>query len=87
MRGDAGKNFNLSRSFYSVLLDWDDTPHLLDESERGGFVTNAHIGQREIANQLNVFWLFFEKSFQFVACLPPTFLRGGMIAREFLRPA
>ncbi len=59
----------------------------LDESERGGFVTKAHIGQREIANEAIIFRLFFEKRFQFAARLSPTFLGGGMVAGDFLRPA
>ena len=34
-----------------------------------------------------IFRLFFEKRFQFAAGLPPTSLRGGMVASDFLRPA
>ena len=59
----------------------------LDQSERGGFVTKAHIGQREISNENTIFRLFFEERFQFAARLSPTFLGGGMIAGDFLRPA
>ena len=55
--------------------------------ECGGFVTEAHIGQREISNEAKIFRLFFEKRFQFAARLSPTFLGGGMIAGDFLRPA
>ncbi|PYM02569.1 MAG: hypothetical protein DMF13_05965, partial [Verrucomicrobia bacterium] len=41
----------------------------------------AHIGQREIANQEIIFRLFFEKRIQFTACLSPTFLRCGTVAK------
>ena len=57
------------------------------QSQRGGLVTETHIGQREIANQEIIFRLFFEKRFQFAARLSPTFLGGGMVAGDFLRPA
>ena len=57
------------------------------QSQRGGLVTEAHIGQREIANEEIIFRLFFEERFQLAAGLPPTFLGGGMVARNFLRPA
>ena len=56
-------------------------------AQRGGFVTETHIGQREIANEDIIFRLFFEERFQFAARLSPTFLGGGMIAGDFLRPA
>jgi hypothetical protein len=59
----------------------------LGQSQRGGFVTETHIGQCEIANEAIIFRLFFEKRFQFAARLSPTFLGGGMIAGDFLRPA
>ena len=57
------------------------------QSEGGGLVTKTHIGQREIANKTKIFRLFFEKRFQFAARLSPTFLGGGMVAGDFLRPA
>ena len=57
------------------------------QSQCGGFVTETHIGQREIANQARIFRLFFEERFQFAARLSPTFLGGGMVAGDFLRPA
>ena len=61
---------------------------LLGQSKRRGFVTKAHIGQREITNSRPpVFRLFFEESFQLTTRLPPTFLGGGMVAPDFLRPA
>jgi hypothetical protein len=39
------------------------------------------------ANEAEIFRLFFEERFQFAARLSPTFLGGGMIAGDFLRPA
>ena len=57
------------------------------QSQRGGFVAKTHIGQREIANQVIIFRLFFEERFQFAARLSPTFLGGGIVAGHFLRPA
>ena len=47
----------------------------------------AHIGQREITDERVIFRLFFEERFQFAARLSPTFLGGGMVAGDFLRPA
>ncbi len=70
-----------------VFLDRDRGHRLLDESQRGGLVTKAHIGQREIANETIIFRLFFEERFQFAPRLSPTFLGGGMVAGHFLRPA
>ena len=58
-----------------------------DECQRGSLVTEARISQREIPNQRIIFRLFFEERFQFAASLPPSFLGGGMIAGNFLRPA
>ena len=60
---------------------------MLGQSERSGLVTKAHIGQREISNEQIIVRLFFEKSFQFAAGLPPTFLGGGMVTTDFLSPA
>ena len=57
------------------------------QSEGGGFVTEPHVGQREIANKTAIFRLFFEKRFQFAARLAPAFLGGGMVAGDFLGPA
>jgi hypothetical protein len=37
-------------------------------------------------NQPTIFRLFFQERFQFAARLSPTFLGGGMIAGDFLRP-
>ena len=58
-----------------------------DQGEGSGFVTKARRDQREIIQKRPIFWLFFEKSFQFGAGLSPGFLSGGVIAGDFLRPA
>ena len=70
-----------------VLLDRIRGHGPFGQSQRGGFVTEAHIGQREISNEEIIFRLFFEERFQFAARLSPTFLGGGMVAGDFLRPA
>ena len=70
-----------------VLLDRIRGHGPFRQSERGGFVAETHIGQREIANEPKIFRLFFEERFQFAARLSPTFLGGGMVAGDFLRPA
>ena len=57
------------------------------QSQCGGFVAEAHISQREISHKAIIFRLVLEERFQFAARLPPTFLRGGMIAGDFLGPA
>ena len=72
---------------YRVFLDRIHGHGPFRQSQRGGFVTKTHIGQREIANEDIIFRLFFEERFQFAARLSPTFLGGGMIAGDFLRPA
>jgi hypothetical protein len=38
----------------TASFDQDGGHCLLSQSERGGFVTEAHIGQREIANEAEV---------------------------------
>jgi hypothetical protein len=40
-----------------------------------------------MSNEVIIFRLFFEESFQFAARLSPTSLGGGMVAGDFLRPA
>ena len=52
-----------------------------------GFVTETHIDQREISNEVLIVRLFFEQRVQFAARLSPTFLGGEMVAGDFLRPA
>ena len=58
-----------------------------DQREGGGFFAKARRDQREIIQKRPIFWLFFEKGFQFGAGLPPGFLSGGVIAGDFLCPA
>ena len=56
------------------------------QSQRGGFVAETHIGQREIVQSAaRIFRLFFEERFQFAARLSPTFLRGSMVTGDVLR--
>jgi hypothetical protein len=43
-------------------------------------VAKAHIGQREISNEIIIFRLLLEERFQFAARLAPTFLGSGRIA-------
>ena len=69
----------LSRAGFAAIA-------FLDESQRSGLVTETHTGQGEITNELIIFRLFFEKRFQFAARLSPTFLGGGVVAGDFLRP-
>ena len=75
------------RHRHRVFLDRDRGHGPFRQSQRRGFVTKAHIGQREISNETIIFRLFFEERFQFAARLSPTFLGGGMVAGDFLRPA
>ena len=70
-----------------LFLDRDSGHGPFGESERGGLVIETHIGQREISHNAIIFRLFFEERFQFAARLPPTFLGGGMVPRNFLSPA
>ena len=51
LRGYAGKSLNCTRAIDRVFLDRGHGHPLLDESERGGLVTETHIGQREITNK------------------------------------
>jgi hypothetical protein len=81
------ENLNSSRAIHRVFFEWHDGHPLLDKSERGGFVTETHIDEREISNEVIIFRLFVEESFQFAARLSPTFLSGDMITGNFLGPA
>ena len=87
LRCHASKDLDRNGTVHRVFLNREGSHRLLGQSERSGFVTKAHIGQREITNEQIIFRLFFEKRFQFAARLPPTFLGGGMVASDFLRPA
>ena len=71
---------------YCVFLDRIRGYGPFRQSQRSGLVTKAHIGQRKISDETIVFRLFFEERFQFAARLAPTFLSGGMVASDFLRP-
>ena len=82
-----GQGSRSERDHHGVFLDRIRGHGPFRQSQRGGFVTETHIGQREISNEVIIFRLFFEERFQFAARLSPTFLGGGMIAGDFLRPA
>src|SRR5206468_4307148 len=56
------------------------------QSQSRRFVAKAHIGQREISNEIIIFRLLLEERFQFAARLAPTFLGGAMIASDILSP-
>ena len=88
LRRHSGEDLDRNGTIYTRLSRSGSRPsRARPELERGGFVTEAHIGQREISNEDIIFRLFFEERFQFAARLSPTFLGGGMIAGDFLRPA
>src|SRR5205823_7399136 len=87
LRRYSGEDLDRAGSAHRVFLDRERSHGALRESQRSGLIAKAHIGQCQIANHLNVFWLFFEKSFQFAAGLPPTLLSGGTITTDFLSPA
>ncbi len=87
LRRHPGEDLDRTGTIYRVFLDRNRGHGPFGQSQRGGFVTKAHIGQREISNQAIIFRLFFEERFQFAARLSPTFLGGGMVAGDFLRPA
>ena len=80
-RGSRSEWDQLSRPSRSDSRRWP-----FQHSQRGGLVTQTHIGQSEIANEAIIVRLFFEERFQFAARLSPTFLSGGMVAGNFLRP-
>ena len=53
------------------------------ESQRSGLVTKAHIDQRQIADQLNVFWLFFREKLP-IRCGPDANFPGRRRGRHRL---
>ena len=81
------RDLDPSATLQRVLLDRAQRHTPFGQSQCGGFVTETHIDQREIANQDIIFRLFFEERFQFAARLSPSFLGGGMVTGYFLRPA
>ena len=56
------------------------------QSQSSGFLTKAHVSEREIPNQGKIIRLFFQERFHFAARLSPTFLRSAMVACEVFRP-
>jgi hypothetical protein len=72
---------------YRVLLDRIRGHGSFGQRQCGGFVTESHINESHIFDEHVISRLFFEERFQFTVRLSPTFLRCGMIAGDFLRPA
>src|SRR5205823_6542142 len=87
LRRHPGEELDLLGIIQSVFLDRSRGHSLLGQSQRRGFIPEAHVTEREIPNKAIIFRLFFEQRFQFAARLAPTFLGGGMVARDLLRPA
>jgi hypothetical protein len=71
---------------YRVFLDRILGDGLFRQSQRGGLVTETHIGQSEITTEGIIVRLFFEERFYFAARLSPTFLSGGTIAGRLPAP-
>jgi hypothetical protein len=82
-----GEDLDRNGSIYRVFLDRISGHGVFGQSQCGGFVTQAHIGQREIVNEDIIFRLFFEERFQFAARLSPAFLGGGTDRRRLLAPS
>ena len=55
LRRHPGENLDRNRDHQRVFLDRDSRPWPARQSQRGGFVTKAHIGQREISNESDNF--------------------------------
>ena len=86
-RRHPGEDLDRTGTVHGVFLDRDAGHSPFGQSEGGGFVAEAHFDQREIFKERIIFRLFFEERFQFAARLSPSFLGGGMITGDFLRPA
>src|SRR5436309_643828 len=86
-RRHSCEEFDRNRALYRVFPARNRACGPFEQSQRGGLVTEADIGEREISNQQVMFLLFFQERFKFVARLPPTFLGAGLIAADFLSPA
>ena len=86
LRCYPSKNLDRSRTQDSVFLNGHHGYGPFCKRQCAHFVTQAHVGKREISNQLKILRLFFEERFQFAARLLPTFLAGRMVAGNFLCP-
>ena len=88
LRRHASQNLDRTGPTYHVFLDRNrGSWPAFDKEQRGGFVAKTHLNQREVVHQVKVIRLFFEERFQFAARLSPSFLGGGTIAGNFLRPS
>jgi hypothetical protein len=65
-----------SGTLHRVFLDRIGGDGAFSQSQRGGFVTEAQIGQREISDEDIIFQVFFEERFQFAARLSPPQMTG-----------
>src|SRR5882724_244487 len=83
----ADEELERSRTVERIFLKRARGRGFLGESQCSGLVTESNIGKGHITDELVIIRLFFEKRFQFVARLSPTFLGGGVLAAHFLRPA
>jgi hypothetical protein len=57
------------RTSQGVFLDRIRGHGPFRQSQRGGFVTETHIDEREIVNEIEIIRLFFEERFQFATWL------------------
>ena len=55
LRRHPGEDLDRNGTIHRVFLDRDHGHGPFRQSQRGGFVTEAHIGQREIANEADNF--------------------------------
>ena len=86
MRRHPREDFDRHWTIHGIFFNWSRRDCAFGQSQSSGFVTKAHVGQREIPNQGIIIRLFFQERFQFAARLPPTFLCSAMVAGEVLRP-
>ena len=88
LRRHPGEDLDRTGTVQRVFLDRDSAA-----IARSAKVNAAALSPRPILVSARspirpiIFRLFFEERFQFAARLSPTFLGGGMVAGDFLRPA
>src|SRR5262249_10499714 len=75
------------RTIERILLHWNRRYRFVDVRECSSLIAKRRTDQRETFKQHKVFWLFLNKRLQFASRLAITLDSGGMIARDFLRPA
>ena len=87
LRRDSGEYLDRRWARDRVFLDRHYRYGAFCQSQCRGFITKTCIDQRQISNENNILRLFLETSFQFAACMSPTFLGGSMVTADFLHPA